>query len=92
MIWAVDDVAHFTTGHNRTQLYRIIFVSLVYYLLSKDQLIRTYLSLRQLLLCRVAAVRRFFVLFIVQVMFSGSLGSQNSFTVILKIKFCLSPR
>ena len=55
----VDDVAHLITGHARLSKTEFaIFISLIWSLLPGIQLIRTYLSSLQLVLCLVAAVKR----------------------------------
>ena len=52
----------------------VIFDFLIWFLLPKDLTIRTYLSSLQLVLCRVAAVKRLPVVIILQIIFSGPLG------------------
>ena len=68
------------TGHEQTQKTRFaIFISLMWSLLPKDlAIIRTYLSLLQLVLYCVAPVKHLLYIIIVQIIFSGPVGSLSS--------------
>ena len=60
-----------------------ICIPLAWSLLRKNLLIRTYLPSLQLVLCRLAAVKRLLVHHHSEIIFSGHLGLLNSFLVII---------
>ena len=67
-------VSHFRAGHKQIQNESAILISLTYPLLLKIQVLGTNLFSLQLVLCRVAAVKRLPVHHHSEIIFSGPLG------------------